>query len=347
MNLQKIELHTAEGAIIEYYLDFQEAVHEAYYSDEHLQSRNWRRQHVRVPPGNRTLVDILAVKDELIIGHGYFSYSNREVDTNPEFAAIFITTHPKFTHQGIAKAIFKKLLDIAKEYNKSIVETWVRSSSTIALQWVERLPFKLTQIERENRLKVENINHKFMNDTLPVLQQKLSQYSVMTVNKEKYLQLLTDDAFAKQLADFYTEADNLVPRGDSQRANVVITVEDLRKRMESLQQSKYELYYVYLLDGAKIIAESGSGYAVDDEVYEAETHLTAVRTAYQRQGIATYLKILVTKFYIDTFPNLRYIATGNADTNEGMLAINTKLGYTQAYLWHTFEGKVEELTHAI
>jgi RimJ/RimL family protein N-acetyltransferase len=72
------------------------------------------------------------------------------------------------------------------------------------------------------------------------------------------------------------------------------------------------------------------------------TGLTGVRKAYQRQGIATYLKIKILKYFMDNHPDFEHIYTENAASNEAMLGINTSLGFKPTYDWQMYQGKLNE-----
>ena len=55
--------------------------------------------------------------------------------------------------------------------------------------------------------------------------------------------------------------------------------------------------------------------------------LTGVRAQYRGRGLGKLLKALMLLHVRAAYPEVKYISTGNADSNAPMLAINRKLGF--------------------
>ena len=88
-------------------------------------------------------------------------------------------------------------------------------------------------------------------------------------------------------------------------------------------------------------------YNLDDDItiHQIDTGLTAVRKNYQGKGIATIMKIKGIQA-LQRIKNINeefYIDTANADTNDQMLHINTKLGFREIYDLSSYEGLVKDL----
>ncbi|MDH5403136.1 MAG: hypothetical protein OEZ01_11320 [Candidatus Heimdallarchaeota archaeon] len=98
---------------------------------------------------------------------------------------------------------------------------------------------------------------------------------------------------------------------------------------------------IFLYDGDKIIAFSGTYYSDDLPVRDVHTGITGVRKNYQRQGIATYLKIKTVNYYLQNHESFQYIATQNAGSNEGILKINYELGFKLDRIVEKYEGDLK------
>jgi len=124
----------------------------------------------------------------------------------------------------------------------------------------------------------------------------------------------------------------------------VITKKDLKDRADRYfsVENHWDSMTFYLLDGEKVIALSETYFPNDLPLRDIGTGFTAVRKAYQRQGIATYLKIKVLQYYTENYPSFEYIQTENASSNEGMLGINLALGFHPYFESHAYQKKLEE-----
>ncbi len=337
---------TADKELLNLFLDHQERVHDAYYPMDYLLSRVLRRKEAKQPPSkNRKQFWWIAKTDDQIIGTAYFSFSTPQKETNPDLFFAKIHVEPEYTQNGIAKTLLKEIVKAAKEHGKTKFISSVSNQTPYAngQQWLEKLGNKILE-ERVNRLYKAEINHTYINEKLPVLEKKLGKYQFVGFTKDEYLDRLeADDQFAEALADFYTEVGNLVPRGDLSIEDTIITANDLRNNIESEKNSVYDEYVLYALDGEKIIAVSETYHWKWHNIPFICTGLTGVRKAYQGQEIATYLKIKIIKYFVDLYPEIQFFKTENTDQNEKMLAINTKLGFREAYRWIEYEGTIDSL----
>jgi len=68
---------------------------------------------------------------------------------------------------------------------------------------------------------------------------------------------------------------------------------------------------------------------------DAEVGDTGVLGSHRRRGIGRVLKLMATRYGVET--GLRYIYTDNRSDNEGMLAINTELGFVPGEVLSSFE----------
>ncbi len=344
MRIEEIELHTAPDEFIERYLDFQELIHNSYYSTDIQQERETRRVNIRLPPSKKYTKNYFAFENEEIIGQGNFTYQLNENETNPDHAEIYIEIHPDHLHQGYSKKLLKLLAKEALENKKSKIETYSRSdlNSEVVTEYINKLGGKRTQIERQNRLYKETVNWDYINDTKNKYQEIENNFQFVRMDKHsRHQRIVEDDAFTAENADFYTSTVNLIPREDSSRDDEVITAKDVKERAELGLKSSWNSDFYYLMEGDKIIGFSGLHYPNEDPVKWAGTGLTAVRKEYQGRGIASFLKVKVTEYMFKTFPELVYINTENNNTNQAMIHINEKLGYKEIYQWWIFEIPLE------
>src|SRR3989442_1294557 len=108
----------------------------------------------------------------------------------------------------------------------------------------------------------------------------------------------------------------------------------------------FEMENPNLIPQAYVIAKDGERYVGTSVVWRLQKEprslyqgLTGVLREYRGKGIAVALKLKVFDFAKrNGFDNIR---TFNASTNDGMLAINMKLGFKRDLAWITFEKSLE------
>ena len=73
--------------------------------------------------------------------------------------------------------------------------------------------------------------------------------------------------------------------------------------------------------------------------YRVEQELTGVSDEHRGRGLGKWLKAEMMFFIRDELPEVRYISTGNADTNTPMVSINERMGFKrhQTELCYQFE----------
>jgi GNAT superfamily N-acetyltransferase len=112
------------------------------------------------------------------------------------------------------------------------------------------------------------------------------------------------------------------------------------------QWVSFEMKNPNLIPESYMIAKHGDNYVGTSVVWRLknEPHslfqgLTGVLREYRGKGIAVALKLKVLDWARAN--GFNHIRTFNASTNEGMLAINMKLGFKKDLAWITFEKKID------
>lgn len=336
--------HEMDDEISELYLDYTEERHKSSPRDDPLRSRDFRRKQMKIKPHKDSIESrYYAIYENKIIGNCYAGYTKREKDSNPDKMWVDVYVLPAYRRKGIGNILFDKILNFGKEVNRLTFDGGLYpidgEDGPSFLETKGILP-KLN--EKVSRLYRDAINWDFVNSSEQKLEEKLSKYRIESYNAVDWAnKTLEDEEYALQYADFITEIDALLPMEEIERNNETLTIEDARRWAEQTlkRADLWDNRNLYLMDEKKIIAMSGTYFPNDPPVKDVGTGLTGVRKDYQRQGIATYLKIKILKYFFENHSEFEYLYTENAASNEGMLAINVALGFKPIYNWKMFQGK--------
>lgn len=347
LEINKFSPHVEpEGKLIRY-AEFQEKIMQAYFPLDIVEPRDMFLRNLRLPPSKTWKQIRYVVEDsDKIVAEGNLGFRNLEKGTNPEFCEIWVLVDPDYSGKGIGKAILSILVEEAKREGKTRFSAHFCTGTPIkkGLQWLEKIGAKKVLEEKKNRLYREDVNWDFIQEQKRILTKKLATYQFEIISSKEHLDRIEkDDKYAEERADFLTEVGNLIPRGESEEKDEIVTKEDLRKDIERSRNSSWESRFVFAYDGDRLIGQTGVFHWKNSDFPYVGTGLTGVRAAYQGQGLAKLLKCIMVEDIFGNFPKVMFIETENAENNASMLSINERLGFKEVYRWLQFEGQIATL----
>ncbi len=347
LEITKFSPHIESDEKLHRYVDFQEKIMQAYFPMDFCEPREIMLQGLRLPPSKTWKSIRFLVKEESrVIAEGQLGFLQLQNNSNPDLCNLWVSVDPEYTRKGIGKALLSILVEEAKIFGKTKFSTHLSTGTPekAGLKLMEKIGARKVLEEKQNRLYREDVNWEFINQNKPPLLKKLGGYRFeISSSKEHLHRIENDDAFAEERADFLTEVGNLVPRGDSDEEDEVITKEDLRKDVERSKNSPWESIFIFAYDGDRMIGQTGVFHWKKNDFPYVGTGLTGVRKAYQGQGVAKLLKCMITEHIFNNYPSVKFIETENADSNAPMLSINERLGFKEAYRWMKYQGKISAI----
>jgi len=124
----------------------------------------------------------------------------------------------------------------------------------------------------------------------------------------------------------YTETINQQPLGDVS-INFRYTPEQIRFGEEKNQEQGVAETTIYSKENDGEISGLTETYYLREAGHKVTQMLTGVRAAYRGRGLGKLLKARMLLHIRKEYPCVKYLVTGNAESNAAMLVINNKLGF--------------------
>jgi GNAT superfamily N-acetyltransferase len=234
---------------------------------------------------------------------------------------------PKHQHQGIGSAIYLKLAQELKTLGATVAWMAIREDMAAPVSFATKRGFSEKMRGWESTINPQHFDGS-----------KFKPYAVKAANtgvtfSTLQAELRDDPRCYEKLYDLVQTAFRDVPVADTPTD----TPYD--------QWVAFEMKNPNLVPEGYMIAKDRDRYVGTSVVWrlKKEPHslyqgLTGVLREYRGRGIAVALKLRVMDFARRN--DFDHVRTFNASTNEGMLAINKKLGFKRDIAWITFEKKL-------
>ena len=165
------------------------------------------------------------------------------------------------------------------------------------------------------------------------------------VNRNPGVALLTvatiPEADIMEYSRAYTETINQQPLGGL-AVTMKITPEQIRLGEEKNREAGAEHTTVYAKEAGGICGLT-EAYYMKETGHRVLQMLTGVRAASRGRGLGKLLKALMLLHIRAKHPEVKYIVTGNADSNAPMIAINNRLGFKRHRSVHLYKLKTADL----
>jgi mycothiol synthase len=244
---------------------------------------------------------------------------------------------PGHRRQGLGITLLERSVVVAEARGRRLVHGRTRDSVPAGQAFCRRLGAQSAQVMRESRLDLAAVDRALVGRWIAEGRARAVGYRLLRIEG------VTPPGLTEQVAAAY-QIMNTAPRDDLDRGDVTVTPELVRDYERAEQAAGMQRWAYYA-------AEQASGrfvgvtdiYAWPAEPDRVHVGATAVDPAHRGRGLGKWLKAEMTALILERLPGVRWVITGNATSNDAMLAINRELGFRPATAVTTWQIGTEQL----
>lgn len=259
------------------------------------------------------------------------------LDENKHLAQFELTVQPEYRRQGLGRKLLGLIAEVARQEQRRLLMTSTVDRVPGGEAFMQRIGARKGLEAHTNQLRMTELDRELVTHWLQRGQENAPAFELG----------FWDGAYPQdklaEVAELY-ELGNQQPFGDLEIEDSHMTPEQLRQMETNIFARGNQRWTFYVIDRA---TGKFSGYTETvwnpsrPEVLRQD--MTGVFPQYRNKGLGRWLKATMLDKVLRERPQVKYVRTGNADSNAAMLKINTELGfkpYTADALWQVDLQKV-------
>lgn len=269
---------------------------------------------------NRTL---LAERGGCIIGRAILGWQNPEApayESNKQFGYYNIHVLKPERRHGLGSALLRQALVLFEAAERTVLTTHVEEEDGHA--FVRWLGAESKLVGAENRLDLRAVDWDMVH-------RWIEEGRVRSPDTElQFFENRIPDDFMPVYCPALSAMLNTMPFDDMEHGEIAITPESMRLHHYAWLDEVDGAHHTFVTrepDGS-VSGITDVGYA-PHEPDRIEQYFTGVRTDCRGRGLGKLLKATMLEYLRATYPDARWVITGNANSNDPMLHINRRLGF--------------------
>ena len=263
------------------------------------------------------------------VGFAWAEWETRE--ENPELGGFNVWVLPSERRRGVGRALTARAVAVLASAGRTNLwaDVWEGSPGE---QFVAALGMEPKLRERFSRCYVSDLDVEMLRGWIDRAKERADGYTLLQWSGP------TAEERLEELARIVTFM-NTAPLEDFEMEDQVTTAEMMRERDQALVEAQITRYISVVRHD-----ESGrfAGFTAMniDRWHPEQAHQggTCTDTDHRNRGIGRWLKAANALFVLDERPEVRFIDTDNAGTNEPMLNINEAMGFRPRRYRTTYQG---------
>ncbi|MCW5849455.1 MAG: GNAT family N-acetyltransferase [Anaerolineae bacterium] len=335
MRMERFDPHTATEADWVAFSQFENIVQQETWPDDPPRSVEYIRRVWQAPPQHVEL-HIWVVWDDAgdaVIGRGNTRIFH--VEHNRHVALCSLAVHPAYRRQGIGKQLLARVAEAAQQAGRIELMGWTDSQAPDGMGFAERIGATPGIPTSTNQLDLAELDRDLMRAWMARAQERASDYRL------EMWEGTWPDADIEAMVHVL-DAMNDAPR-DEGWEDETYTVEQLRA-FDAARRAQGTDSWTTIVRHKPTGAIAGYSdlFWNPNNPAVANQGDTGVLPAHRNRGLGRWLKAAMVLRLLAERPGVRFIRTGNADSNQPMLSINYAMGFRQYKAWTTWRLAVDD-----